>query len=476
MTRERLAATLHGAGTVVLGAGLCVSLPLCQVGLAVALAGLALGGRWRDLAFPGWPWFALAAAWQYLAGAVGAADYHLHTEQFAWLALPAVAAPPPAWRRGALWALLAGLAIAALLAGIQAVVGYNAELRPFRIDPSVTHRIYRPSGFFSQHLHFSFVLACVLLALAAAPRRHGLPAPAWWAGRTAAAAGLILAQARSALLGAFCGFATAVAVRGGRRALLAAATLLLAAAAGIGALTALNPDLVRSIGRHQDARLTIWGIGAGIARDHPVLGVGGKAEFATAYRARLAEDRPEAFVVFDPDDPDEAFAHFSEVREHPWFAERLRVYRGIRPADEHLRPRFRRELIASFAQLSGNAGLFPQGAPHAHSSLLTQAAFYGVPCAAASLLALATLAVGFWRRRRTARAAAALGCGLVVHAFVAGLFEHFAGDGESVYALFVTGGLCWALVREGEDEGDRAEKIADDRDRGTSASSGTGKA
>jgi O-antigen ligase len=447
---------LRGSGVCLAALGIAISHHLMLAGLIVAAVGALVGRRLLHRS-PGFVWLLLGAVWALWATTLALLPVagndrwiaRIDGAWYAWLILPlaAGAAGEPRWRQRIARCLVASIVIGATLALAQFLLGYDRALRPLRIDPRVGLG-GRVSGCFGVHLTQAFVMGTALLVLAT-PRPGGdLPWPWRWCGRGMALGGLILAQARTAIVGTVLAMVAGGAVLGGRRLLMALAGGAILLGLAVGGIVLIEPQLLTAIHRHQDSRRYIWGVALEAVARRPLFGVGSREAFAEFYRHRLACDRPDLLHTLDPDNPAPMLARHSEAAAHPLLRQALANYGRFAslpsptPAQQAHRAEFRRVIIDTFDHLTGRAGLFPRGAPHAHSSLLTLAAFYGLPSAVAYLLALLAIARVGWRRRTTDRPGAALTLGLVVFALVTGGTEYVAGDTESVYALFLTLGLA----------------------------------
>jgi O-antigen ligase len=154
-------------------------------------------------------------------------------------------------------------------------------------------------------------------------------------------------------------------------------------------LLLISPASVRAMAHAQDGRLAIWRVAAVEIAEHPWFGMGGSSAFRESYNATFARVLPQAHNEFK------------------------------------------------------DAG----GAPHAHSSLLSLSAEYGLP---AMLLYLAfmvqTLSAGYRARQRHPRAWA-LAVALAVTSMVAGLFEDLAGHSASAFTTYVLIGLALATCQ-----------------------------
>jgi O-antigen ligase len=87
---------------------------------------------------------------------------------------------------------------------------------------------------------------------------------------------------------------------------------------------------------------------------------------------------------------------------------------------------------------------FPQGAPHAHNTLLSYAALHGVPLALAWLAMVACPCLWLWRRRFDHPKLFQATIGIVVMALIFGQFEKL--DGATSRVLWTGLGLMVALM------------------------------
>lgn len=204
-------------------------------------------------------------------------------------------------------------------------------------------------------------------------------------GRCYALWAMVISGARLAVIALPFGLAARVAAAGTRRALLLASAILAGAlSAGIGVLLLLAPASLSRMAHAEDGRFAIWRVAVAQIAEHPWFGLGGSNAFHESYNDAFARVLPQA----DNEFKDQG------------------------------------------------------GAPHAHSSLISLAAEYGLP---AMLLYLAfmvhALAPGCRARRRHPRAWA-LAAALAVTSLVAGLFENLSGHSASAYATYVLIGLA----------------------------------
>ncbi len=471
MDGKRFAHRCLGLGVCILGLGTAVSLPVMHLGfwlgafgalLLVGRRGLdrgpeALGpllARPAEQGAPGLWWLLGAALWQQvamLAGPDGLAAAAPEGSQYAWLAMPLVAAAgrDPRWRERFTRCLVAVVCASALVALLQFTLGYDRAQRPLRIA-FASAAGERVSGFFSHHLTQASVMATTAVLLLGPPRRLGLTRRWAWPGRAAAVLGLLATQARGALLGALAGAMVAALGRGRKQLLLTSGAGLLLAGSAVAIIAMAQPGLLSELGRHQEARLTIWRSALDQVRARPLLGSGGKRAFRRHYLDWLRRHRPDLFapeLAFDPDDPSTAERAWPAVFADQRMRNRLQFYRRIAAAEPDRRAEEHAQTVRLFDDLSGRRAYFPyDGAPHAHSTFLTLAANYGLPCALLHLLGMVAVAAYLLRRIRPEPRLAALGLGLVVYYLVAGLFEDVGGDTESVYALWAALGVVLATM------------------------------
>ncbi len=383
--RQRWGRHLLTAGFLLGCASLATSIAGGKAGLLLGLVGLALTG---DFGTAGrWVWLAGAAATAWACTSIalaGIADGGRLVERsgvlYMWLAFPvaAAAAADPRVRRWGWRLAIAGALAALLLGALQFATGYATDARPFRLSfDGIRHD--RISGFFGHHYPFAMVLALIGLAAAVAAGGRSRWAAAGLLALAAVAG--VASASRSVLLALPAAIAAGIAARGSRyamRAALAAAAVLAVLGAG---LWLVAPAYLREMAELRNGRAYIWRLTCAEIADHPLLGAGGGARYQAACLARLPERPP-------------------EVPADWWFA---------------------------------------QGPPHAHNTLLTLAAWYGIPAAVLHLALIA--AILFAMRRRGGPEAMRAGVALAVLIEAAGLFDFTIGDAETAAAAFTLLGL-----------------------------------
>jgi O-antigen ligase len=371
---------------------LCLGLATMHIAFALALAG-ALLARFPLQRLPGF-WLAVAfAAWQLASLGLGLAaagsPYQLPKglgPAYVWLSLflAQAAFVELAVRRWAMQLLLLTSACSALLATLQFIVGLGGSSL-WKVDPA-GERFRLSIGFAPIHLTQGFLMAMVFLVLLDARIISGpLERVQLGFGRSYALWAMVISGARLAIIALPFGLAVRCAAAGTRRALLLATAMLAGAlAAGIAALLLLSPGSVSRMAHGEDGRFAIWRVSLAQINEHPWFGLGGGNAFRESYNAAFARVLPHSDNEFK------------------------------------------------------DVG----GAPHAHSSLISLAAEYGLP---AMLLYLAfmgqALAPAYRARRRHPRAWA-LAAALAATSVVAGLFENLAGHSASAYATYVLIGLA----------------------------------
>jgi len=371
---------------------LCLGMATMHVAFAIALAG-ALLARFPLYRMPGF-WLAAAfAAWQLVSLdlAFARGPYHFPKglgPAYVWLSLflaQAAFVELPV-RRWAMQLLMLTSACSALLATLQFLIGLGGP-SIWKVDPA-GERLHISIGFAPIHLTQGFLMAMVFLVLLDARILAGpLERVQLGFGRGYALWAMLISGARLALIALPFGLAVRVAVAGSRRALLLSVAILAAALlAGVGALMLMAPSSMNRMVHGDDGRFAIWRVAAVEIAEHPWFGLGGSSIFRETYNA--------------------AFARVLPVADNEFKA----------------------------------AG----GAPHAHSSLISLAANFGLP---AMLLYLAfmvqALKHGYRARQRHPRAWA-LAAALALTSLVAGVFEDLAGHSASAYATYVLIGLALA--------------------------------
>jgi len=371
---------------------LCLGMATMHISCLFALAG-ALLARFPLYRMPGF-WLALAfSVWQVVSIDLAFAHGPYHYPRawgpaYVWLSLflAQAAFVELAVRRWAMQLLLLTSACSALLATLQFFVGLGGDSL-WKVDPA-GERLRLSIGFAPVHLTQGFLMAMVFLVLLDARIISGsIERVQLGFGRGYALFAMVISGARLAIVALPFGLAIRAMVAGGRRALVLGAGILVAALAlGIGLLLLISPASVSKMLRAEDGRFAIWRVSTLEIAEHPWFGLGGSSAFKETYNDAFARVLPQAENEFK------------------------------------------------------NQG----GAPHAHSSLMSLAAEYGLP---AMLLYLAfmvqALLPGYHARRRHPRAWA-LAAALAVTSVVAGLFEDLAGHSASAYTTYVLIGLALA--------------------------------
>jgi hypothetical protein len=214
-------------------------------------------------------------------------------------------------------------------------------------------------------------------------------------------------------------------------------------------LALAQPALLRQFQEADNPRFTIWKLSGQILSEAPLLGMGSKDLFRERYQTLLAEQRPDLVIPWDPAAPEPAYAAWPVLAEHGQIQEILTVWRETH-VDDPMRSVYEADMRLLFGTITGTAAFFPEGAPHAHHSILGLAALHGLPAALAWLALIAVVAIQGWRLRKVDREAAGILLGAAGLAVAAGQFEYFAGDAEAGYATFLAVGLGGALARRSE--------------------------
>jgi hypothetical protein len=275
-----------------------------------------------------------------------------------------------------------------LVAAAQVTIGLGGKL-PFKVDPHGP-RGEGAVGFLDVHLTFGYAMCMLTLmvSLAAAPAR--LPR---WLGPCAAvvgALGIFLSHARMAYAAIACGVGAAIAGRGWRRMMMAAGAVVAIVILAVISMRVAQPDRLNATVRGEDGRWPIWRTSIAIIRDYPLLGTGSQAAFKLAYLERYE------------------------------------------------------------ANSRGAPNEFPDGAPHAHNSMLSLASRNGIPAVVFYLAIWFSIARAAFRERGHAPASWSLVIGAMVVAAVGGMFEDTAGRAMPSFALFTTLGAGLALAGHAE--------------------------
>ncbi|MBN8526787.1 MAG: O-antigen ligase family protein [Planctomycetes bacterium] len=362
---------LVALGALILLAGMFLTPPVLNIGLAAGIAGLLL------LRPPLWRWpvviaGAALAAWILLSVLLAVlrdqpAAGRIPGTVYNWLAIPivAVAAADAAWRRLALRIVLAVAGFAVLIALLQWTLGSGDDAF-LRIRPE-GKAFTRTRGLSDLSLTFGFV--CSLLAVISLAPGRELGQSAWWAwtARTICAFGVLTCGARGALAGGIAGVSAALGARGRRWLIGGIIAGLVLTGIGLGAVMLKSERRFKQMISGENGRWAIWAATAEIIKDHPVVGIGGRPAYQAAYN--------EAYARAAPPIPNE------------------------------------------FAK---------DGGPHAHNTILAFVAEHGPPAALLHLALIGTVLVATWRRRRESPGAWQAACGIATVGLVAGMVEPYA--------------------------------------------------
>ncbi len=374
---------------------LCLGLATMHIAFAIACAGAVLA-RFPLHRMPGF-WLATAfSAWQLASADLAFARGPCHFPKglgtaFVWLSLYLAQAAfvELRVRHWSMQLLLLTSACSALLAALQFLVGLGGS-GMWHVDPA-GERFHLSIGFAPIHLTQGFLMAMVFLVLLDARILSGpLERVQLGLGRGYALVAMLISGARLAVVALPFGLATRYAVAGGRRALLRSAMILAGTLlAGAGVLLLLSPASLSRMAHGEDGRFAIWRVSTAEIAEHPWFGLGGSSAFRETYNAAFARLLPQADNEF---------------------------------------------------KASG-------GAPHAHSSLLSLAADYGLPAMALYLAFMVRALTPGYRARQRHPRAWALAVALSVTSVVGGLFEDLAGHSASAYATYVLIGLALATCQ-----------------------------
>jgi O-antigen ligase len=391
---RRIGLVLLQVGMTAMMPCLCLGMATMQISFVVALAGalLALLPLHR---LPGFWWGVAFAGWQLLSAGIGSvADHHRFPRglgsAYVWLSLylAQAAFAHPTTRRIGMRLLMVTAGASALLACAQFLVGEGGPSF-WKIDPA-GERLSISVGFAAVHLTQGFIMCLVFLVFLDARIIAGPQVRVHvWIARGYALLAMIISGARLAYVALPFGLAMRVVAVGGRPALLrAAATLGGALLLGIGLMTVLAPERLRHMVNGTDGRVAIWRVSTAMAAEHPWFGRGGSEAFHLAYN--------------------DAFA---------------RVLPG-----------------------QANEFALKGGAPHAHSSLLSLAADFGVPAMLLYLLFLASVVRGMAPASAHHPRAWSLALAIIITSLVAGLFEDLVGHSPNGFATDVLLGLALSLL------------------------------
>ncbi len=292
-SRAQWAERLLLAGLVVASAGICTSVPLMYVGMALCLAGTLLTGM-AALAFcAGWQWAVALSLWMCLSA--WCSPYLVRHDPpgfvFCWLALPAfaLAVARHGDRRAVRLALLAGGAVALLLAIVQFSVGFDQDRVPLRIGPA-GRRFIVSSGFYSHWIRFGDAMAIWAVWMMALSPRPWMT----WGAAFLGVLGVFVSGARGAVLALAVGMWGALSTSWRRSLVAALAGVLLVVGVGF-VLQFTAPQRMEKLLNGQDGRTYIWATSWQVFKQHPVMGIGNGAynQAATAVvEAGLAPRNP----------------------------------------------------------------------------------------------------------------------------------------------------------------------------------------
>lgn len=269
-------------GLAIAAFGMATSVPVVYVGF-----GISVLGCWAS--FPqvvkfavGWPWAMAFSGWVALVGIISPYDISRIPPGFVYcwpaMAVWALAASDRRRLSFAWWALAGGALGAALLALAQAAVGYNRELRPFRIDAEGV-RWEKASGFYSHWIRFGDAMACATLWLVVW-LQTGLSSPqrALFGSCLVGMIGVIatfISSARGAFL-ALLGGAWLLAAGLVSRRRLGLVTIGLIGLSAVTVMLAppLYQERLRNALSGQDGRIYIWDTAWHTFLQRPWLGVG----------------------------------------------------------------------------------------------------------------------------------------------------------------------------------------------------------
>lgn len=419
ISRQSIAQALGWVSGVLLLAGMFLTPPWLNIGLALGALSILLAPRER---YP--PRVLLVAGgcftlWQLItvwlavqrgqagAGEIPGSAYH-------WLALPlmAVIAREERWRKPALGLVVLAGFIALGYATYQFVAG------SLSVAGGVSFQYAR--GFAGWHITYGFVGA-IFAAVLISPLASGMP---WWVrlpGIFMALFVVALSGSRGMILACIAGVPLALALRGGWRWILGGIALGIVLVLAFGLRFYLtDPVRFRSMGQAAstvvttvssgqssppagpspgDGRFQIWTTSSDLFADHPWVGVGGRKAFRVAYQEAWLE------------------------RERTG-----RLVPGYEPKP-----------------------------PHAHNTFLAQVVEHGLPTLALHATLIGAALMLCWRhRKRDARPAVAAGCllatGLVGGVFEPVLIQSIPGIAFHAWLGFAVG-MAWQRPHVAEIEG-----------------------
>lgn len=385
---RRLALGLAQLGLVTILFSVCCSVAGANIGLTAAWAGVLVARLPVHRAIGFWPGMAYIL-WQVISrfGAQpGSADLHGLGQMYAWsgvlLAQVALADGLPGAQLARTW----GLRLLALVAAVscavalgQYTIGLDDQVPVVRIGPA-GERFMHSTGFFSIHLTQGVVLAAVAMLACCLPVWQGVAAAFRWTALIAGTLAVAISGGRLAYLGLGAGWSLALIAKGRRYALRGVLAGAAVAAVAVLVMLLTTPERLKSTFNMQDGRWPIWRTASALIVEHPLLGTGGPKAFKQQFHA--------AYPTVNPGIPEE----------------------------------------------------FPEGAPHAHNSLLSLAAEHGIPLVLLYLALLGTVVVGCWKRSAggpTGRTAV----GLATLFLVAGMFENLSGQNIPSQCLWTFLGL-----------------------------------
>ena len=269
-------------GLAVAALGMTTSVPLVYVGYGIAAFGALLDWQRLRPFLVGWSWAVAFSAWMALAGLLSPYDLSRIPPGFAYcwpvMAVWALAASDRRRLVLAWWALAGGALCSAVLALIQVTMGYNRDIRPFRID-SAGIRGQMSSGFYSHWIRFGDAMACATLWLVA-----------WLQTGLGSRQQALLGSVAVAMIGTLATFISSA--RGAFLALIGGAWLLAAGlvsrrrlalvTVGLGVVVAVSIMLAPPVYQNrlrnalsgQDGRVYIWHTAWQTFLQRPWLGIG----------------------------------------------------------------------------------------------------------------------------------------------------------------------------------------------------------
>ena len=389
-----LSRTRIGLRLLQCGAGcMLASLPLPPIVAHFCLAAMALGAVLSLPPLHRLPGFALAVAfclWQGLS-MLNARMYGLPTDglpstAYTWTAfyLCAFGLQHPAIRLWAWRAVLASLAVCAVLCLLQFTIGYNVDVRPWRIDGSAAgQRLQRATGFMNYHQAQGLVMTLLLIVSWRLHRPAVVDRIGVRGGQFLAILMIILTASRTAFVAAVAGV-TALSATSYRRVLMTALVSLIAIGILAGSLVLISPDKARDTYAANDGRWPIWRTDVALMLEHPLFGCGGRPAFTLAYC--------DAFPRACP----------------------------------------------------GQTSEFPNGAPDPHDLFLGIPALYGIPALICLLGMLGAILGSAWRCRSADTAAWSVVAAVVAAYLTTGVFSTLR-DSPSTYAFFALAAFAFHL-------------------------------